>query len=251
MDRYRQVHILFLGLVPAAIIGGFTYGSLPIGLNVFLLAFFLIALRAKFYVDDEAYFADVDSGELPGGIPFVFGIVVALISWLLWVFAGFYVKDIERSSILMILTMIPSTVWIVAAMVKRGAYAEQVPWLFFNLFYIGGFFLLATRTESWNPFHSHIEAYTTAVLASLVLVFLLDFVASRVLENTRYEARKTRESCDTSTPPGPSCGSTEGKSRPARPTPSRNAPGRSGASSPRKPAHPPKKDKGITPGRGN
>lgn len=193
MDRYKQVHILFLGLVPAGILAGFTYGNLPLDLNVILLALLLIALRAKFFVDDEAYFHDVSNGELPGGMPYILGIVVALVSWTMWVFASFFVKDIERSSILMVLTLIPSTAWIVAAMVKRGAYAEQVPWLLFNILYSSGFYLIYARASSWNPFRESSEAFTSIALGALFLVFLFDFILSRTLENTRIEARKTRQ----------------------------------------------------------
>lgn len=193
MDRYKQIHILFLGLVPAAILAGFTYGTLPIEFNVLLLALLLIAMRAKFFIDDEAYFEDVEGGDLPGGMPYLFGVIVALMSWMLWLFAGFFIKDVEHASLLMVLTLIPSTVWIVAAMVKRGAYAEQVPWLFFNLFYGAGFFFIWSRNHSWNPFRDQAEIFTTFVLVILVFIFLLDFIASRVLESGRFEARKTRQ----------------------------------------------------------
>jgi hypothetical protein len=193
MDRYKQIHILFLGLVPAAVLGGFTYGDLPIEMNVILLALLLIAMRAKFFIDDEAYFDDVQRGELPGDMPYLFGVVVAVMSWVLWVFAGFFIKDVERASLLMVFTLIPSTVWIVAAMVKRGAYAEQVPWLFFNVFYGAGFFFIWSRKAGWNPFQDRADAFTTIVLIVLVFIFLLDFIASRVLESGRFEARKTRQ----------------------------------------------------------
>jgi len=193
MDRYKQIHILFLGLVPAAVIGGFTYGNLPIELNVIILALLLIVMRAKFFIDDVAYFIDVQDGELPGGMPYVFGVVMAFMSWVLWVFAGFFVKDIEHASLLMVCALIPSTVWIVAAMVKRGAYAEQVPWLFFNIFYVAGFFLVCSRHSGWNPFRNHVDVFTTIVLVIIVFMFLFDFIASRVLESGRFEARKTRQ----------------------------------------------------------
>lgn len=192
MDRYKQVHLLFFGLVPATVFGGLAYKDIPIDLNVILLALLIIALRTKFYLDDEAYFHDVEFGELPGGLPFVFGLATAVGSWVLWVFAAFFVKDIERSSLLMLLALVPSTVWIVAAMVKRGAYAEQVPWLCFNVFYGVGFYLIAFRGAVWNPFSSSPSAFALAVLLALLLVFLFDFILSRLLEHNRFEARKTR-----------------------------------------------------------
>jgi uncharacterized membrane protein YfcA len=202
MDRYKQIHILFLGLVPAAILGGFTYKESAIDLNVILLALLLIAMRAKFFIDDEAYFHDVQRKELPGGTPYMFGLVVAVLSWVLWVFAGFFIKDVERASLLMILTLVPSTIWIVAAMVKRGAYAEQVPWLFFNLLYGTGFALIAFRKADWNPFQDQADIFTTVVLMALIVVFLFDFVASRLLESGRFEARKTRQAqAKSSAPP--------------------------------------------------
>jgi hypothetical protein len=40
--------------VPAAIFGGFVYGSSPIELKMILLAILLVAMRAKFFIDDEA-----------------------------------------------------------------------------------------------------------------------------------------------------------------------------------------------------
>jgi hypothetical protein len=107
-------------------------------------------------------------------------------------FRGFYgilaaslFKDIQLSAVLMAIVIGLSTVWIVAAMVRRGAYSEQVPWLFFNGFYILGFLLIHLRDRPWNPFVARIDNFTTAVILGLVLVFLFDLVATRILEQRR------------------------------------------------------------------
>jgi len=70
-------------------------------------------------------------------------------------------------------------------MVKRGAYEEQIPWLFFNAFYVGGFLLLRLRSSAWNPFLKHLDAYTAAVTVGLAGTFLMDLIVTRLLENRR------------------------------------------------------------------
>ncbi|HEV7746733.1 MAG TPA: hypothetical protein VGO56_17180, partial [Pyrinomonadaceae bacterium] len=134
--------------------GGLAFGPAPIDLNVILMTVLLLALRAKFWVDDEAYFEDVKTKKLPGGLPFWFGIGFAFGSWIVWCFASLYVKNIERAGILMVVVFGLSTAWIVATMVSKGAYKEQVPWLFLNVLYIVGFCLLYAGRGDWNPYRT-------------------------------------------------------------------------------------------------
>jgi hypothetical protein len=70
-------------------------------------------------------------------------------------------------------------------MVKKGAYAEQVPWLFFNVFYFVGFMFLFARGMSWNPFVESVDNFSTVVLIILSFVFLFDLIVTRILEQRR------------------------------------------------------------------
>ena len=156
-----------------------------ITLNVILLFFLVLALRVKFWVDDEAYFDDVEKGKQEGGLPFYIGFALGIASWIVWLFVGFYIKNLEVSAGLMSAALIPSTFWIVATMVRKGAYDEQVPWLFFNVFYVLGFALIFLGRRSWNPYAGTIERYYATTLILLIILFFLDLVVTRLLEQKR------------------------------------------------------------------
>jgi hypothetical protein len=134
--------------------GGLAFRDARVDLNVALLTVLLLILRAKFWVDDEAYFEDVRKHKLPNGPSFWVRVVFACTSWIAWCFASLYVKDLESAAVLTVWIFILSTCWIVATMVSKGAYAEQVPWLFLNALYVVGFYLIYARRQSWNPFRA-------------------------------------------------------------------------------------------------
>lgn len=163
-------------------------GDTGITLNVVLLLFLLVCLRVKFWYDDEQYFEDVKNGKHAGGVPFFFGAMFAVASWIVWMFSAFFIKKIELAALLMAIAIGISTLWIVAAMVKRGAYAEQVPWLFFNAFYVLGFLLIWFRQAEWNPFHRSTETYTLVPIGCLIVAFFLDLATTRILEQKRLSA---------------------------------------------------------------
>jgi hypothetical protein len=189
VERYHQIHRAFAALNIGAAFAGLTFRDTAIELNIILLAVLFVMIRAKFWFDDEAYLEDVGREVHPGGLPFGFGMLLAVISWILWAFAGFYIKDIELCALLMVSVFVVSMLWIVAAMVKRGAYAEQVPWLFFNCLYALGFALIYWRSEPWNPFQHQQGGFTTSVIVLLFLLFLADLSVTRVLEQKRRPPR--------------------------------------------------------------
>jgi hypothetical protein len=185
-DRIQDIHKIFFGLNIAALFTGLTLGgNIEVSLNLILLLLIMISLRVKFWLDDVAYFEDVKNDKLPGGLPFSFGFALAMVSWVIFMFAAYFVKRFEVASLLMAIFFLPSTMWIIAAMVKKGAYAEQVPWLFFNFFYAVGFTFLFARRMSWNPFVNSIDNFATGVLIILLIVFLFDLVVTRILEKHR------------------------------------------------------------------
>lgn len=186
MDRILVIYRAFAVLNITALFTGLTLGGITgISLNLILLLLVMISLRVKIWLDDEAYFEDVINGKLPEGLPFNVGFAFAVISWVIWMFAALFVKRFELASLLMAFFFLPSTAWIIAAMVKKGAYAEQVPWLFFNVFYIVGFIFLFARSMSWNPFVESVDNFSTVVLIILFFVFLFDFILTRILEQHR------------------------------------------------------------------
>jgi hypothetical protein len=189
-NRVEMLHRIIFGGNIAILFAGLGRGTLPISFDVVSFLFVLLVLRVKFWFDDEQYIADVASGHLPGGLPYGFGMGLAFISWFFWYLAGFYVKDLELAALFMTCVMAFSTLWIVAAMVKRGAYQEQIPWLFFNAFYIGGFLLLHLRSSPWNPFSKHLDAYSAAVTMGLAGTFLIDLIVTRILEARRANTQK-------------------------------------------------------------
>ena len=186
MSRIHLLHRAFVTLNIGAALTGFGRDNFSkISLNVVLLLLLMLALRIKFWVDDEAYFEDVEKGRLEAGAPFYVGFALGIVSWIIWLFAGFFSKEIETASLLMFAVLAPSTFWIVTTMVRTGAYAEQVPWLFFNVFYMVGFYLIASASAGWNPYSQSAEKFTTAVLALLIVLFFLDLIVTRILEQRR------------------------------------------------------------------
>ena len=160
-------------------------GKSDITINVLLLLLVEMALRIKFWLDDEQYFEDVKQGQLAGGLFYKFGVGVGVLSWLVWYLAGFYIKDVHMSSLFMALVMAMSTLWIVASAMEGKTYAEQAPWLFFNMIYAFGFLLLSFRESSWNPFVAHLDGFTLSVTSGLLAVYLIDFIVTRVIEHKR------------------------------------------------------------------
>jgi len=185
IERHHQIHRAFAAINLGMVFAGLAFRDTPIDLNVILLAVLFIMIRAKFWFDDEAYLEDVGSGKLPGGLSFSFGMLLAVLSWIAWCFAGFYIKDVETSALILVVAFALSTFWIVASMVMRGAYAEQIPWLFFNCLYGLGFTLIYWRGRLWNPFHNQQSAFTTSVLVLLLVLFLIDLGVTRILEQKR------------------------------------------------------------------
>lgn len=185
MKRLSELHQTIAGGTVLAGFGGLAFGDAPIDLNVILLTLLLLLLRAKFWIDDDAYFEDVSAGKLPAGLSFWIGVGFAFASWIAWCFASLYVKNVEWASILMVWVFVFSTAWIVAAMVSKGAYAEQVPWLFLNLLYAFGFFVIYSRTQIWNPYRDRLFGFTTVVLVCMLFFFVADLAVTRILENRR------------------------------------------------------------------
>ncbi|HLP53932.1 MAG TPA: hypothetical protein VK151_02850 [Fluviicola sp.] len=185
MGRIKQLHTGIMMLHLGLIFAGFAFGDHPITFNVISYGVVLFLLRIKFWWDDEQYFLDVENGKLEGGIAFKIGVALAVISWIIWCFVFLFIRNLELSFFLMFVFFIPSTFWIVAAMAKKGAYSEQIPWLFFNIIYMAIFLLLYFRNEV-NMF-DNIEHFTTGLLAILFLTFLFDLGITRILEAKRNE----------------------------------------------------------------
>jgi hypothetical protein len=189
VERFHQVNRAFAALNIGSVFAGIAFKETAIDLNVLLLTVILIMMRVKFWLDDEAYLEDVDRGVHEGGLSFGVGIFLAISSWIAWAFAGLFIKDIELCSSLMLIVFVISTFWIIAAMIKRGAYAEQVPWLFFNCFYSLCFFLIIYRTATWNPFRENYENFTTGVIFALFFFFIADLALTRILEQRRRQIK--------------------------------------------------------------
>jgi hypothetical protein len=186
MKRLSLIHrFVAAGNIAAAFAGFSGSRSVSVTLNLILLVVVVVLIRAKFWIDDEQYFEDVESGKLAGGLAFRVGLGFASVSWLVWYFAAYSINDVELASLLMAIAIGVSTLWIIATIVPSGAYAEQVPWLFFNTLFIAGFLLIRLRHGSWNPFADHAEGFTTGVIIGLLVVFLFDFGVTRVLEQRR------------------------------------------------------------------
>jgi hypothetical protein len=185
MKRLGQLHQTFAGGTVLAGFGGLAFRDAPVDLNVVLLTLLLLALRAKFWIDDDAYFEDVSTQRLPAGPSFWVGVGFAFASWIVWCFASLYVKDLEWAGFLMVWVFALSTAWIVATMVSKGAYKEQVPWLFLNILYAFGFFLVFARRQNWNPYRDRIVGFTTGVLVCMLFLFVADLAVTRILEAKR------------------------------------------------------------------
>jgi hypothetical protein len=185
------VHRAFCGLTLALLFAALGRGDPP-DLTVCVYLVVLLAIRTKFWIDDEAYFEDASSGRVAAGLPFYFGLGFAFLSWILWCFAAFFLKSLEISALLMVFVFAVSTAWIIAAMVKAGAYKEQVLWLFFNVFYGFGFYALFGRNNAWNPFRGNTAGYTIAVCLVLFVVFLFDLISTRIIELKRRHTAAIR-----------------------------------------------------------
>ncbi len=109
----------------------------------FLYIGFIFVLRFKMALDDHFYFGVTLMKRWQS----VVGLFIGIVSWFIYIFAGYSLSNISDSYLLLLLAMAISTIWIVITGINSGFYKEQKIWLALNAVYMGGLgFLLWSET---------------------------------------------------------------------------------------------------------
>lgn len=189
IERPNRIHPAFAALHVGAASGGLIFGEPSVNLNVAILVILFTLLRVNAWFDDKAYFEDVDRERLPGGVSYGLGMFLTVASWVAWTFAGLHLKDLQLCALFLAIVFGISAFWIIAAMARHGACAEQIPCLCLNGFYSLGFLLLYSRNAMGNPGGQSSSEFETPALVLLLLLFLID-MKSRQFTNGHSNRRR-------------------------------------------------------------
>jgi len=176
-----KIHSYFAAGNVGSFFGGLAIGDQPFKADVFFFLFICVLLRVKFWIDDLEYFDNVAEGRHSAKRGFYIGLVMAILSWLPWLLAGFNDKNVPLSALFMMLVMLFSTLWVFSTWIGDHPYREQVGWGFYNIIYMVGFFLLWKQNASWFPMKDLHEYLPYAILTVMLVVFLFDLTNSRTL----------------------------------------------------------------------
>lgn len=129
-------------------------GQVP--LESYALAFLIFGLRVKFWIDDMDFFDDAKKGAGRRDLRFRIGVLLALVSWTLFILAGLTVGYPALCGTILIGALSVSLVWVAVEFIGDRAYAAQLDWLWGTFGYIAGAALIALAP--WLAQHGVPEA---------------------------------------------------------------------------------------------
>lgn len=178
-----DLHKYFAGACIAGFAGGIAISmkSDTIDFETVFLAVICVLLRFKLWIDDREYFIGVAKGTHAASRGFKIGVALGVMSWFPWLFAGLSVGSEKRCAMFMTVAFVISTLWIMSTWLDQRPYAAQIGWMFYNVAYMGAYFLLWQRDASWFPFPNHKVNAAYAIEAFLLIVVLFDVTASGTL----------------------------------------------------------------------
>lgn len=152
--------------------------------SLFAFASFIVLFRLKTCIDDHSHFGEEYSG--PHGYR-LFGFVLAIISWILWGFAGFLASSPTHAAEFLAFSILVSTAWIAVHLreITRDHKRRNIEiftsllrekWIVINVLLI---ILLSGYAGYLAPVMLEMNDYT---LIGLFLVLVFDWVTSRQTE---------------------------------------------------------------------
>ena len=101
------------------------------------LAFLIVAMRVKFWIDDMEFFEDPTKGGARSDGWFRTGVALALASWVLFIIAGVMVRHPPVAAIWLLAALAVSSLWLLAEIRGPKSYPLQALWSASNLGYMG------------------------------------------------------------------------------------------------------------------
>jgi hypothetical protein len=164
----HSVFILTLG----ALATGLLKDPVPLEkLSPFLWTYllFVLLLRLKIYWDDHKYFESTPTKS----VHFKIGVVVGLISSIVWVLSALTVTDLPANFFRVGIAVGVSTVWIVVVAIWKERYKEQAVWIITNTTYILLLWWAYARYVPGSP------RYPWVPLLLAIFVVVIDFLVSK------------------------------------------------------------------------
>ncbi len=172
MNQFQGLNTTFFGGTILALIAGIFRDQTPLEqrpLSLWLLVAFFFLLRLKIFWDDQQYFGKTETKN----VHFKVGLIIGIISWIVWVGAAWTVNDLREAYFFIGLAIGVSMLWIIADALRKGAYREQYFWIATNT----GFILLLWGTYRRNKPVGDIATWCFLGLAITLVV--VDFFISK------------------------------------------------------------------------
>lgn len=100
------------------------------------LAFLIVAMRVKFWIDDMEFFEEPTKGGARSDRWFRVGVALALASWVLFIIAGITVRDPPVAAGWLLGALAVSSLWLLVEIRGPKTYPLQALWSISNLGYI-------------------------------------------------------------------------------------------------------------------
>lgn len=123
-------------LTMGAPLTGLFSGSSEASLVSYALAFLIVTMRVKFWIDDMAFFEDPLKGGDRSDRFFRIGMTFAIASWVMFIVAGVMVRDPVVAGAWLLGALLVSTAWLVAEIVGPKSYRLQALWSASNAGYV-------------------------------------------------------------------------------------------------------------------
>lgn len=135
------------------------------------LAFLIVAMRVKFWIDDMEFFEDPTKGGARSDGWFRTGVALALASWVLFIIAGVMVRHPSVAAIWLLAALAVSSLWLLAEIRGPKSYPLQALWSASNLGYMGFAALIAASPliAAWVPVPAGVLQWTAILCMGAIL----------------------------------------------------------------------------------
>lgn len=133
------------------------------------LAFLIVAVRVKFWIDDMDFFENPSKGGARSDRTFRIGMLLALASWTLFIVAGVTVHTPAASGAFLFAALLASHLWLAVELAGPKRYArtcgDERSWNLINVFY-----LLFAALLALSPFAQDLARDGLAIAMPLAVV---------------------------------------------------------------------------------
>lgn len=162
----------------------------------FALAFLIVAMRVKFWIDDMDFFEDPAKGGDRSDFVFRCGVALALISWVLFIVAGISVRDPAMAAVWLAAALFASTLWLALEVWGVKSYPAQAVWSWTNLGYLILCAVLFRSVDVAAFTGLTVTTVQTATIAVFALVLGVDIFRSEWLQTAKAKLVRELDEAD-------------------------------------------------------